>query len=360
MTNQNINLMSMIFIVNLSCYYLFKDMTFFYSEKIQKNLKDFNNIITTAKETILTESNAIANLTNLLDINFENAVKFIINSNGRVVVTGIGKSANIATKIVATLNSTGTPAIFMHAADAIHGDLGIVQKEDVVICISKSGNTPEIKVLVPLIKNSHNKIIAITGNIDSYLGKNADFTLNTFVKKEACPNNLAPTTSTTAQLVMGDALAVCLLAIKGFTDKDFAKYHPGGSLGKRLYLRVTDIIENNSVPKVQEQTSVADVIVEITENRLGVTAVLNDKNNLVGIITDGDIRRMLSKTTDISTLTAKDIMGKNPKTIINTAMAIDALDTLEANNISQILVTNQQNAYVGVVHLHDLLKEGIF
>ena len=323
-------------------------------------MKDFNNIITIAKKTILTESNAIANLTNFLDKNFENAVKFIINSNGRVIVTGIGKSANIAAKIVATFNSTGTPAIFMHAADAIHGDLGIVQKEDVVICISKSGNTPEIKVLVPLIKNSNNKIIAITGNIDSYLGTNANFTLNTFVEKEACPNNLAPTTSTTAQLVMGDALAVCLLALKGFTDKDFAKYHPGGALGKRLYLRVADIIANNSVPKVTKNTSVAQVIVAITENRLGVTAILDENEMLIGIITDGDIRRMLSKTTKISNFIAKDIMGKNPKTILNTAMAIEALETLETNNISQILVTDIHHNYVGVVHLHDLLKEGIF
>ncbi len=323
-------------------------------------MKNFNTILTTAKATILTESNAIANLINLIDKNFENAVKFIINSSGRVIVTGIGKSANIATKIVATFNSTGTPAIFMHAADAIHGDLGIVQKNDLVICISKSGNTPEIKVLVPLIKNSNNKIIAITGNIDSYLGKNADFTLNTFVEKEACPNNLAPTTSTTAQLVMGDALAVCLLALKGFSDKDFAKYHPGGALGKRLYLRVDDLIKNNSKPKVAESDSIADVIVEITKNRLGVTAVVDKNDVLIGIITDGDLRRMLSKTTEISNFTAKDIMSNNPKTIVNTAMAIDALDTLETNNISQILVTNKNNNYVGVVHLHDLLKEGIF
>ena len=323
-------------------------------------MEDLQNIIAIAKETILAESKAIANLTNLINTDFEKAVKFILNSKGRVVVTGIGKSANIATKIVATLNSTGTPAIFMHAADAIHGDLGIIQKDDVVICISKSGNTPEIKVLVPLIKNSDNKIIAITGNADSFLGTNADFTLNTYVEKEACPNNLAPTTSTTAQLVMGDALAVCLLKMKGFTDKDFAKYHPGGALGKRLYLRVSDLIKNNEIPKVSEATTVAQVIVEISEKRLGVTAVVNDKNQITGIITDGDIRRMLKKTLEISALTAKDIMGKNPKTISQDAMAIEALETLENNNITQILVTNHQNDYVGVVHLHDLIKEGIF
>tara|TARA_R110002073_G_scaffold128999_1_gene275001 strand:- start:53255 stop:54226 length:972 start_codon:yes stop_codon:yes gene_type:complete len=323
-------------------------------------LKDLQNINSIAKETILNESSAIANLTNLIDSNFEEAVKFILKSKGRVVVTGIGKSANIATKIVATFNSTGTPSIFMHAADAIHGDLGIIQKDDIVICISKSGNTPEIKVLVPLIKNSQNKVIAITGNVDSFLGTEADFTLNTYVEKEACPNNLAPTTSTTAQLVMGDALAVCLLKMKGFTSNDFAKYHPGGALGKRLYLRVSDLIKNNEAPKVSLSTSIAEVIIEITEKRLGVTAVLNEDSELVGIITDGDIRRMLSKTSDISSLVAKDIMGTNPKTISDEAMAVEALETLENNNVTQILVTDSTNKYNGVVHLHDLLKEGIF
>ena len=248
----------------------------------------------------------------------------------------------------------------MHAADAIHGDLGNVQKDDVVICISKSGNTPEIKVLVPLIKNYGNKIVAITGNIDSFLGKNADFPLNTFVEKEACPNNLAPTTSTTAQLVMGDAIAVCLLKLNNFSSKDFAKYHPGGALGKQLYLRVSDLIKNNQVPQVSENDSVAKVIVEISEKRLGVTAVLNAKNAIVGIITDGDIRRMLSKSTTIESFTAKDIMGKNPKTILNDAMAVEALERLENNNITQILVTDLENKYIGVVHLHDLIKEGIF
>ena len=322
-------------------------------------MKDLNSIIATAKETITLESSAIANLVNLIDDNFENSVKYILNSKGRVIVTGIGKSANIATKIVATFNSTGTPAIFMHAADAIHGDLGTIQNNDVVICISKSGNTPEIKVLVPLIQNYGNKIIAITGNKDSYLGSNADFTLNTFVEKEACPNNLAPTTSTTAQLVMGDALAVCLLKLKGFSSQDFAKYHPGGALGKRLYLRVADLIANNQLPQVDKNSSISKVIVEISEKRLGVTSVI-DNHQIVGIITDGDIRRMLSKTTDITTLTAKDIMTKAPKTITEDAMAIDALETMEKNDITQILVTNEKNNYLGVVHLHDLIKEGIF
>lgn len=323
-------------------------------------MEDLKNINAIAKETILMESSAIANLANLIDTNFENAVKFILNSSGRVIVTGIGKSANIATKIVATFNSTGTPAIFMHAADAIHGDLGIIQNDDVVICISKSGNTPEIKVLVPLIKNSKNKVIAITGNADSFLGTEADFTLNTYVEKEACPNNLAPTTSTTAQLVMGDALAVCLLKMKGFTSTDFAKYHPGGALGKRLYLRVSDLIKNNEAPKVNENTSVSEVIVEITEKRLGVSAVLDSNDDLIGIITDGDIRRMLSATSNISSLSAKDIMGKNPKTISENAMAIEAVEVLENNNVTQILVVNTDKKYIGVVHLHDLLKEGIF
>lgn len=322
-------------------------------------MKDISNIIETAKNTILTESNAIANLANYIDTNFENAVKFIFQSKGRVIVTGIGKSANIATKIVATFNSTGTPAVFMHAADAIHGDLGNVLDDDVVICISKSGNTPEIKVLVSLIKNYGNKIIAITGNVDSFLGKNANFTLNTFVEKEACPNNLAPTTSTTAQLVMGDALAVCLLELKGFSSSDFAKYHPGGALGKRLYLRVADLIKNNELPKVSENDSIVKVIVEISEKRLGVTAVV-ENNKILGIITDGDIRRMLTKSTEINHLTAKDIMSKNPKTIREDAMAIEALERLEQNSITQILVTDVENNYIGVVHLHDLIKEGIF
>lgn len=323
-------------------------------------MKDANAILSTAKETILLESKAIANLAKLLDNSFTNAVNFIFNSKGRVIVTGIGKSANIATKMVATFNSTGTPAVFMHAADAIHGDLGNVQQNDVVICLSKSGNTPEIKVLVPLIKNSNNKIVAITGNPDSFLGKNCDFLLNSFVEKEACPNNLAPTTSTTAQLVLGDALAVCLQDLYGFTSSDFAKYHPGGALGKRLYLRVADLIKNNQLPKVKATDKVTQVIVEISEKRLGVTAVVDSDDKIIGIITDGDIRRMLSKTTKIDELTATDIMSKNPTTIQVDAMAVEALETLENGSITQILVTDTNNNYVGVVHLHDLIKEGIF
>lgn len=321
-------------------------------------MKNKNTIIENAKQTILIESKAIANLVNFLNEDFEKAVNFIHHSKGRVIVTGIGKSANIATKIVATLNSTGTPAIFMHAADAIHGDLGIIQENDVVVCISKSGNTPEIKVLVPLIKNYGNKVIAITGNPESFLGTNADFTLNSFVEKEADPNNLAPTTSTTAQLVMGDALAICLLHLNNFSSKDFAKYHPGGALGKKLYLRVSDLIGQHEMPQVAPNTPINDVIIEISKKRLGTTAVIENKK-IVGIITDGDLRRMLKDNPDISKLVAENIMSKNPKTINVDAMAIEAMETMENNKISQILVEDN-SVYVGVVHLHDLLKEGIF
>lgn len=321
-------------------------------------MKDKKSIIEIAKQTIKMESEAILNLSNLLTDDFADAIQLIYNSKGRVIITGIGKSAIIANKIVATLNSTGTPAIFMHAADAIHGDLGLILKDDVVICISKSGNTPEIKVLVPLIKSGKNKIIAITGNKDSFLGQHANFILNAYVEKEACPNNLAPTTSTTAQLVIGDALAVCLLDLRGFSSNDFAKYHPGGALGKKLYLRVQDISSQNTKPKVQAQTSIKDVIVEISEKMLGVTAVVENEK-IIGIITDGDLRRMLSKVEDFSKLLAKDIMGANPKRINLHAMAIDALEVMETNDISQLLVEDDDGKYAGVVHLHDLIKEGI-
>jgi len=315
------------------------------------------NIIKTAQETILTEAEAIRKLASLVDTDFEDAVHTILNSEGRVIVTGIGKSANIANKIVATMNSTGTPAIFMHAADAIHGDLGNIQKSDVVICISKSGNTPEIKVLLPLIKNSGNPIIAITGNPDSFLGRNADHVLNSYVEKEACPNNLAPTTSTTAQLVIGDALAVCLLNMKDFSSKDFAKYHPGGTLGKKLYLRVSELVSKNEVPQVSPDAPIKDVIVEISEKRLGTTAVV-DNGKLLGIITDGDIRRMLENNLDIQSLRASDIMSLNPIQVEAETMAVKALEIMEQNNITQILVTDD-GSYAGVVHFHDLLKEGI-
>lgn len=315
------------------------------------------DILNVAKQTIESEASAILNLSSLVDDDFANAVNLIYSSKGRVVITGIGKSAIIASKIVATLNSTGTPAIFMHAADAIHGDLGLILKDDVVICISKSGNTPEIKVLVPLIKRGTNKMIAITGNEQSFLGQQADFVLNTYVEKEACPNNLAPTTSTTAQLVIGDALAICLLEKRGFSSKDFAKYHPGGALGKKLYLRVHNISSLNQKPEVASSASIKDVIVEISEKLLGVTAV-TENGAIKGVITDGDLRRMLSKTDDFSSLTAKDIMSENPKRIASDALAVDAKELMEDFGITQLLVEDN-GKYNGVIHLHDLVKEGI-
>ena len=316
-----------------------------------------NSIIETAKQTIEMESKAILNLSSLVTEDFAAAVNLIYNSKGRVIITGIGKSAIIGNKIVATLNSTGTPAIFMHAADAIHGDLGLILNDDVVICLSKSGNTPEIKVIIPLIKRANNKMIAITGNTNSFLAQHADYVLNAYVEKEACPNNLAPTTSTTAQLVIGDALAVCLLNLRGFSSTDFAKYHPGGALGKKLYLRVEDISSTNEKPAINGDASIKEVIVEITAKMLGVTAVV-ENNEIIGIITDGDLRRMLTKVDDFSKLTAKDIMGANPKRIQANAMAIEALEIMEANDISQLLVEHE-GKYAGVVHLHDLIKEGI-
>ena len=314
-------------------------------------------ILDLAKKTILTESAAIENLSSLLNDEFANAVSCIISSKGRVIISGIGKSAIIASKIVATLNSTGTPAIFMHAADAIHGDLGTIQENDVVICISKSGSTPEIKMLIPLIKRGKNKLIAMTGNTDAFLAQQADFVLNTYVEKEACPNNLAPTTSTTAQLVMGDALAICLLELKGFSSTDFAKYHPGGALGKRLYLRVEDLVANNQKPEVQLNTDIKQVIVEISQKMLGVTAVV-DNNEIVGVVTDGDIRRMLNKHDNIKGLTAKDIMSLNPKTIETDILAIKALEVMQEKGISQLLAVEGKK-YMGIVHLHNLINEGI-
>ena len=315
------------------------------------------SIVALAKETIAIESLAISQLADFIDDTFAEAVDLIFNSTGRVIITGIGKSAIIANKIVATLNSTGTPSVFMHAADAIHGDLGLILTDDIVICISKSGNTPEIKVLVPFLKNAGNTLIAITGNQKSVLAEQADFIFNSYVEKEACPINLAPTTSTTAQLVIGDALAVCLLELRGFTKDDFAKYHPGGALGKKLFLKVRDILALNEVPAVSPDASIKNVIVEISEKRLGVTAVtLAEK--IVGIITDGDLRRMLAKTDDFSQLWAKDIMSENPKSISIDAMAIDAMELMDTHEISQLLVEDQ-GKYAGVIHIHDLIKEGI-
>lgn len=315
------------------------------------------NILAIAKKTILSESEAITKLIDFLDENFFEAVQRIYETKGRLIVTGIGKSAIIAQKMVATFNSTGTPSMFLHAAEAIHGDLGMIQNDDIIICISKSGNSPEIKVLVPLLKRFGNTLIAITGNTTSFLAKGSDFVLNTTVDTEACPINLAPTNSTTAQLVMGDALAVCLMEMRDFKPEDFAVYHPGGALGKKLLLRVKDMIEHSLKPTVTPDTSVKKVIFEISEKRLGVTAVIeNDK--IVGIITDGDIRRMLNDVDTIADLTAKDIMSKNPKVVSSETMAVDALNILEDFSITQLIVADN-GEYKGVLHLHDILKEGI-
>lgn len=311
-----------------------------------------------ALRTIELEARSISGLAAFIDDHFEKAVESISACKGRIVVSGIGKSAVIAQKIVATFNSTGTPSIFMHAADAIHGDLGMVQKEDVVIIISKSGESPEIKVLVPLIRNFGNILIAMVGSMQSYLAKNAGIVLNTTVEQEACPNNLAPTTSTTAQLVMGDALAVCLMEIKGFYPEDFAKFHPGGSLGKKLYLRVSDLIIDNEKPAVKPEDTLKKVIVEMTAKRLGITAVTGPANELLGIITDGDLRRMLEKSVAIDQIKASDIMTPNPKTIGPDELAVDALDLLRKYEITQLAVTTD-GSYQGVLHLHDLVREGI-
>ncbi|OXA92239.1 KpsF/GutQ family sugar-phosphate isomerase [Flavobacterium hercynium] len=315
------------------------------------------NILAIAKKTILSESEAITKLIDFLDENFYDAVQRIYETKGRLIVTGIGKSAIIAQKMVATFNSTGTPSMFLHASEAIHGDLGMIQNDDIIICISKSGNSPEIKVLVPLLKRFGNILIGMTGNITSFLAKGSDYVLNTTVDSEACPINLAPTNSTTAQLVMGDALAVCLMEMRDFKPEDFAIYHPGGALGKKLLLRVQDMIENSLKPTVSPDTSVKKVIFEISEKRLGVTAVVeNDK--IIGIITDGDIRRMLNDRDSIADLTAKDIMTKNPKLVSSDTMAVDALNILEDFSITQLIVSDN-GTYKGVLHLHDILKEGI-
>lgn len=311
----------------------------------------------TAVETLELEATAIQRLTQFIDDDFIKVVNQILNLEGRIIVTGIGKSAIIAQKIVATLNSTGTPAIFMHAADAIHGDLGIIQKHDLIIALSKSGNTPEIKVLVPFLKQTGNTLVAMVGNLDSFLAQQANYILNTTIEREACPNNLAPTTSTTAQLAMGDALAVCLQTCRQFSDRDFAKYHPGGALGKQLYLKVQDLSDNNGKPEVSPSASIREVLITITKYRLGATAVI-DKNNIIGIITDGDIRRMLEKHEDLVHLTANDIMTSAPKAIGREVLAVEALHIMRQHNISQLLVT-QEGRYEGIIHIQDLLKEGI-
>lgn len=316
------------------------------------------DIISIAKETIKQEADAVSELIQFINSDFEKIIKLIINSKGRLVVSGIGKSAIIAQKIVATLNSTGTPSLFMHAADAIHGDVGMIQQDDIVMIISKSGDSPEIKVLVPIVKNFGNKIIAMVGQTESYLAKQTDFILNTTVSKEACPNNLAPTTSTTAQMVMGDAIAICLMYARGFSADEFAKFHPGGTLGKKLYLKVSDLSLQNEKPQVKETSSLKDVIVEITKKRLGATAVLDENDFLTGVITDGDLRRMLEKNIELKNVSAKDIMSANPKSISLNDLAIDALDIMRKNNISQLLVVDDKK-YAGIIHLHDLVKEGI-
>lgn len=316
------------------------------------------NIKQLAIQTIKTEADAIAKLASFIDDDFEKSVSLIYNGKGRVIVTGIGKSAIIASKIVATLNSTGTPAIFMHAADAIHGDLGIIQPDDVIICLSKSGNTPEIKVLIPLIRNLGNTLIAIVSSTNSYLAQKSDLVLKATVDKEACPNNLAPTSSTTAQLVIGDALAVCLLKLRGFSPEDFARVHPGGALGKKLYMRVSDIFSADNIPKVSLDDRIQSIILEMTSKRLGATGVMDANGGLAGIITDGDLRRMLHKNESLENITAKEIMSVNPKTIEKNELAILAFNKMETHKITQLVVT-ENGKYVGMIHIHDILKEGI-
>tara|TARA_S200000501_G_scaffold188456_1_gene177275 strand:+ start:710 stop:1675 length:966 start_codon:yes stop_codon:yes gene_type:complete len=318
---------------------------------------DKKSIIEFAKEVIKLQSESINNISKYIDENFEKAIQIILKSTGRVVVTGIGKSAIIANKIVATLNSTGTPSIFMHAADAIHGDLGIIKRDDVIICISKSGNTPEIKELVPFIKMNNNQLIAITGDKSSFLAKNSSVILNSFVEVEVCPNNLAPTNSTTAQLVIGDAIAVTLVKIKGFTKNDFAKFHPGGNLGKKLILKVKDLVESSSIPSNKTNDSINEVIIEISEKMLGITAVLN-KEKIVGVITDGDLRRTLLNHKEIKNLTARDIMSVNPQIIDHESLAVEALELMRKHKISQ-LVTTKNDKYHGILHIQSLIKEGI-
>jgi len=312
-----------------------------------------------ATRTLNLEAASVEGLTQYIDNQFEDIVQLIFESKGRLVITGIGKSANIAQKIVATFNSTGTPSMFMHAADAIHGDLGIIQEHDIVICISKSGNSPEIKVLAPLVKSMGNLLIGMVGNLDSHLAKQSDHVLNTTVAQEACPNNLAPTSSTTAQLAMGDAVAVCLMNLRGFTDRDFAKYHPGGALGKRLYTTMNDLISSDSPPKVGKGASIQEAIVEISAKRQGATAVIGD-DQLLGILTDGDLRRMLQEGKDIGATSLVDVMSASPKTIMNTELAVVGFQMMESNGISQLIVVDDTNKYIGIVHLHDILREGIF
>jgi arabinose-5-phosphate isomerase len=317
-----------------------------------------NNIPALALQTIETEATAILGLKAFINNDFEKIIQAIHEAKGRLIVSGIGKSAIVAQKIVATLNSTGTPSLFMHAADAIHGDLGMITSDDIVMLISKSGESPEIKVLIPLINNFGNLLIGMVGNTESFLAKQANLMLNTTVEKEACPNNLAPTSSTTAQMVMGDVLAVCLMKLNQFNNRDFAKFHPGGNLGKRLYLRVADLATANEKPWVLADATLKKVIVEITQNRMGVTAVVDENQQLIGIITDGDLRRMLEKTSDISTICASDILSTHPITVQPEALAVEALELLKKHDISQLIVA-ENGIYKGIIHIHDLIREGI-
>lgn len=312
-----------------------------------------------AIKTLQLEAESVLQLSTFIDDEFEKIVELIHASKGRLVVTGIGKSANIAQKMVATFNSTGTPSMFMHAADAIHGDLGIVQGGDIVICISKSGNSPEIKVLAPLVKNMGNVLIGMVGNLGSDLAAKADYILNTTVRKEACPNNLAPTSSTTAQLAMGDALAVCLMEKQGFSDRDFAKYHPGGALGKRLFVKMSDLLPTETAPAVQVSASIQEAIVEISAKRQGATAVM-ENGKLLGIVTDGDLRRMLHDGKNMADLGLTDIMSRSPKTIRGEELAVLGFEMMEKNSITQLIVVDQDGSYLGIVHLHDILREGIY
>ncbi len=328
------------------------------NESIPRTLKIIKNIQSIARKVLVNEAEAISKITEFIDEDFERCVTDIYYSKGRVVVTGIGKSAIIANKIAATLNSTGTPALFMHAADAIHGDLGMIQEDDIVICLSKSGNTPEIKVLVPLLKRRGSKLVGLVSNKDSFLAKQSDYVLDATIGEEACPNNLAPTTSTTAHLALGDALAVCLLELRDFSSQDFAKYHPGGSLGKQLYLKVDDIYPGNELPTVKLTTSVKDVIVEISSKILGSSAVLGENNELSGIVTVGDLRRAMERGVSMEDI-AENIMSPSPKTIKVGSYAVRALNIMQQNNISQVLVVDDENHIKGFIHLHDLLKEGI-
>lgn len=320
-------------------------------------MKTYEETRDIALRVLENEASAIRNLSSFINEDFYKAVQHIYNSSGRVIITGIGKSAIIANKIVATLNSTGTRSIFMHAADAVHGDIGMVQEEDVIICISKSGNSPEIKVLAPLLKQSGNQLIAMVGNIDSYLAHQADLILNTTIEAEACPNDLAPTTSTTAQLVMGDALAVALIEYREFGKKDFARFHPGGTLGKQLYLRVADLYSQNPKPEVDMDAPLKDVIMDISTKRLGAT-VVSENGTMKGVITDGDLRRMLSETNNVKDVKARDIMSTNPRTIDEEELAVEALEIIRENKVSQVVVT-KDGEYAGMVHIHDLNREGL-